>query len=186
MNKEIRCEWAKSDVDIIYHDKEWGVASYDDAYLFEMLILEGFQAGLSWNTILVKRDNFKKAFDNFDYHKISKYDDEKLESLMQDKGIIRNRLKIQSAKKNALAFIEVQKEFESFSKYIWGFVDGKQIVNHWKKIEDAPVQNELSQKISKDLLKKGFKFVGPTIIYSYLQAIGIIDDHMDYCLCKRK
>lgn len=181
-----RCEWAKHEVDIKYHDNEWGVPSHDDAYLFEMLILEGFQAGLSWNTILNKRENFRKAFDNFDYKKIAKYDEKKLESLMNDAGIIRNRLKIHGAKVSALAYMNVQKEFGSFDKYIWGFTNGKQIVNHYKNITDAPAQTELSQKISKDLLKRGFKFVGPTIIYSFLQATGIIDDHMDYCFCKKK
>lgn len=185
MNKK-RCDWVKSEVELDYHDKEWGVPSFDDEYIFEMLILEGFQAGLSWNTILVKRENFRKAFDGFDYKKIANYDEKKLEELMNNAGIVRNRLKINGSKANAKAYMIVQKEFGSFSKYIWSFVDNKQIINHYKSITELPAQTELSQKISKDLLKRGFKFVGPTIIYSFLQAIGIIDDHMDICFCKRK
>jgi DNA-3-methyladenine glycosylase I len=181
-----RCEWAKSEADIKYHDNEWGKPDHDDKYLFEMLILEGFQAGLSWSTILNKRDNFKKAFDNFDYKKIAGYSDEKLESLMQDSGIIRNRLKIFTVRKNAIAFIDIQKEFGSFDKYIWGFVGNKQIVNNWKSIYDVPAKTELSDKISKDLKKRGFSFVGTTIIYSFLQAVGIIDDHIAGCQFKTK
>jgi len=177
--KKTRCPWAKSENDIAYHDTEWGVPSHDDNYLFEMLILEGFQAGLSWNLILNKRENFRKAFDNFDYKKIAKYDEAKLAELAQNDGIVKNKLKIAASVKNALAFMEVQKEFGSFDKYIWNFTDNKQIINNWKEISEAPATTELSDKISKDLKKRGFKFVGSTIVYSFLQAIGIVDDHLN-------
>lgn len=180
-----RCDWVKHKEEEEYHDKEWGVASYDDAYLFEMLILEGFQAGLSWYTVLMKRENFRKAFDNFDYVKISQYSDETLEKQMSNEGIIRNRLKIFGTRKNALAFMKVQKEFGSFSNYIWGFVGGKQIVNHWKEISEYPASTELSDKISKDMKKRGFTFVGTTIIYAFMQAVGIVDDHMQGCSFKK-
>ena len=180
-----RCPWAKSENDIAYHDTEWGVPSHDDNYLFEMLILEGFQAGLSWNLILNKRENFRKAFDNFDYKKIAKYDETKLAELAQNDGIVRNKLKIAASVKNALAFMEVQKEFGSFDKYIWNFTDNKQIINNWKEISEAPATTELSDKISKDLKKRGFKFVGSTIVYSFLQAIGIVDDHLISCPYKK-
>ena len=183
--KKTRCPWAKSENDIVYHDTEWGVPSHDDNYLFEMLILEGFQAGLSWNLILNKRENFRKAFDNFDYKKIAKYDEAKLAELAQNEGIVRNKLKIAASVKNALAFMEVQKEFGSFDKYIWNFTDNKQIINNWKEIAEAPATTELSDKISKDLKKRGFKFVGSTIVYSFLQAIGIIDDHLISCPYKK-
>lgn len=181
-----RCPWAKSENDIAYHDTEWGVPSHDDGYIFEMLILEGFQAGLSWSLILNKRENFRKAFDNFDYQKIAKYDENKLAELAENKGIVRNRLKIAASVKNAVAFMEVQKEFGSFDKYIWNFTDNKQIINNWKEVSDVPATTELSDKISKDLKKRGFKFVGSTIIYSFLQAIGIIDDHLVSCDFKSK
>lgn len=181
-----RCGWAKSENEIKYHDNEWGKPNYDDDYMFEMLILEGFQAGLSWSTILNKRENFRQSFDGFDYHKIANYSDEKLESLMQDAGIIRNRLKIFTARKNANAFIKIREEFESFSNYIWAFVDNKPIINTWKDMTQLPAKTELSDKISKDLKKRGFNFVGSTIIYSFLQAIGIIDDHIVDCEFKSK
>ena len=183
--KKTRCPWAKSENDIVYHDTEWGVSSHDDNYLFEMLILEGFQAGLSWNLILNKRENFRKALDNFDYKKIAKYDEAKLAELAQNEGIVRNKLKIAASVKNALAFMEVQKEFGSFDKYIWNFTDNKQIINNWKEISEAPATTELSDKISKDLKKRGFKFVGSTIVYSFLQAIGIVDDHLISCPYKK-
>lgn len=185
MKKE-RCPWAKGEKDIQYHDTEWGIPSHDDNYIFEMLILEGFQAGLSWNTILKKRENFREAFDNFDYKKIAAYNEEKLEKLMENEGIVRNRLKVYSSRTNALSFIEVRKEFGSFSNYIWNFTDNRQIVNKWKKLSEVPVSTELSDKISKDLKKRGFKFVGTTIVYSFLQAIGVIDDHLINCPCKNK
>ena len=186
MDNYNRCGWAKGEKDILYHDTEWGVPSYDDGYIFEMLILEGFQAGLSWNTILQKRENFRKAFDNFDYKKISKYDEKKLNELMQNEGIIRNKLKINSTVTNAVSFMKIQKEFGSFSDYIWGFTDKKRIINKWKDLSEVPATTELSDKISKDLKKRGFKFIGSTIIYSFLQAIGIIDDHLASCPYKTK
>ena len=186
MDNHNRCSWAKGEKDILYHDTEWGVPSYDDGYIFEMLILEGFQAGLSWNTILQKRENFRKAFDNFDYKKIAKYDEKKLNELMQNEGIIRNKLKINSTVTNAVSFMKIQKEFGSFSDYIWGFTDKKRIINKWKDLSEVPATTELSDKISKDLKKRGFKFIGSTIIYSFLQAIGIIDDHLASCPYKTK
>ena len=180
-----RCQWVTNDpLYIKYHDEEWGRPEYDDAVLYEFLILEGFQAGLSWITILRKRENFRKVFDYFDYKKIAKYDDAKLESLRQDKGIIRNRLKIKAARTNALAFIKVQEEFGSFSNYLWAFVDDKPIINHWKKSSDAPASTALSDKISKDLKKRGFTFVGSTIVYAYLQSMGLVDDHEEGCCCR--
>ena len=186
MDNHNRCGWAKGEKDILYHDTEWGVPSYDDGYIFEMLILEGFQAGLSWNTILQKRENFRKAFDNFNYKKIAKYDEKKLNELMQNEGIIRNKLKINSTVTNAVSFMKIQKEFGSFSDYIWGFTDKKRIINKWKDLSEVPATTELSDKISKDLKKRGFKFIGSTIIYSFLQAIGIIDDHLASCPYKTK
>ena len=186
MENHNRCGWAKGEKDILYHDTEWGVPSYDDGYIFEMLILEGFQAGLSWNTILQKRENFRKAFDNFDYKKIAKYDEKKLNELMQNEGIIRNNLKINSTVTNAVSFMKIQKEFGSFSDYIWRFTDKKRIINKWKDLSEVPATTELSDKISKDLKKRGFKFIGSTIIYSFLQAIGIIDDHLASCPYKTK
>lgn len=186
MKEKKRCPWAKGEKDIYYHDTEWGVPSYNDDYIFEMLILEGFQAGLSWNTILHKRENFRKAFDNFNYKKIAKYDIEKIEALLKDKGIIRNKLKVNSAVTNAKAFMEVQKEFGSFSSYIWNFTGNKRIINKWTELSQVPATSELSDKISKDLKKRGFKFVGSTIIYSFLQALGIIDDHLVSCPFKRE
>ena len=185
MNNDNRCGWAKGEKDILYHDTEWGVPSHDDGYIFEMLILEGFQAGLSWNTILQKRENFRKAFDNFDYKKIAEYDTTKLSELLKNEGIIRNRLKINSTVTNAIAFMKVQKEFGSFAEYIWNFTDNKRIINKWKELSEVPATSELSDKISKDLKKRGFKFVGSTIIYSFLQAIGIIDDHLISCPYKK-
>ena len=181
MNNKNRCGWAKGEKDILYHDTEWGVPSHDDGYIFEMLILEGFQAGLSWNTILQKREKFRKAFDNFDYKKIAEYDETKLNELLKNEGIIRNRLKINSIVTNARAFMKIQEEFGSFAKYIWNFTDNKRIINKWKELSEVPATSELSDKISKDLKKRGFKFVGSTIIYSFLQAIGIIDDHLISC-----
>lgn len=175
-----RCKWLNENNELYvkYHDTEWGVANYDDNYLFEFLILESFQAGLSWETILNKRENFKNAFDNFDYKKISKYDENKINELMQNKGIIRNKLKIKAAINNAKIFIDIQKEYKSFSNYIWSFSDNKII----KNINDnLKTTSPLSDEVSKDLTKRGMKFVGSTIIYSYLQAIGIIDDHETTC-----
>jgi DNA-3-methyladenine glycosylase I len=177
-----RCKWTSNDALMIeYHDKEWGVPQYDDRLLFEFLILEGMQAGLSWSTILKKRENFRNALDNFNYNKISKYDDNKIEELLQNKGIIRNRLKIQSIITNAKAFIKIQKEFESFSKYLWSFVNNKPINNAWKSLEELPSHTKLSDNISKDLKKRGFKFVGSTIVYAFIQAIGLVNDHTVDC-----
>lgn len=177
-----RCFWVSDDpLYVEYHDMEWGVPVYDDDRLFEFLILETFQAGLSWITVLKKRENFRKAFDNFDYKKIATYPESKYESLLQDAGIIRNKLKIRATISNAQAFIKVQEEFGSFSKYIWEFTDGKPIVNAFKKREEVPATTELSDAISKDLKKRGFKFVGSTVIYAHMQATGMVNDHTTDC-----
>lgn len=182
MNQITRCGWVTNDpVYIEYHDKEWGVPVYDDGKFFEFLLLEFFQAGLSWLTILKKRENFRKAFDDFDYRKIARYDDKKVEQLLNDKGIIRNRLKINAAISNAAAFMKVQEEFGSFSKYIWSFVDGKPIQNSYKSLKEVPANTPLSDKISKDLKKRGFKFVGTTVIYAHMQATGMVNDHTTDC-----
>lgn len=171
-----RCTWAgPDDVYIKYHDDEWGVPTHDDRELFEMLVLESFQAGLSWITILKKRENFKKAFDNFDVVKVANYDESKVEELRENSGIIRHKGKITSAINNAQIFIEIQKEFGSFDEYIWGFNDGEIIKAEYL------TESDLSKRISKDLKKRGMKFVGPTIIYSYLESIGIIDNHQEHC-----
>ena len=159
---------------------------HDDRTLFEFLILEGFQAGLSWITILKKRENFNRAFDNFDYQKIANYKESKIASLLQDAGIIRNKLKVNAAVTNARAFIEIQKEFGSFDRYIWQFVENKPIVNTWKSIREIPAATELSEQISKDLKKRGFKFVGSTIIYSHMQATGMVNDHIVQCFRYRQ
>ncbi|NKI31552.1 DNA-3-methyladenine glycosylase I [Croceivirga thetidis] len=177
-----RCGWGQGDeLYEAYHDNEWGVPVYDDETFFEFLILETFQAGLSWITILRKRENFRRAFDNFDYQKIANYDQPKIDELLQDTGIIRNKLKVNSAVSNAKAFITVQNEFESFSKYLWKFVDGKPIKNKFENYKNAPATTELSDKISKDLKKRGFKFVGSTVIYAFMQATGIVNDHEISC-----
>ena len=183
MSRQVkRCNWPKDDALYIdYHDKEWGVPVYDDAKIFEFLLLETFQAGLSWITILRRRENFRKAFDNFDYQKIANYSDEKLEELRQNPGIIRNKLKIKAAKTNAIAFIEVQKEFGTFSKYLWNFVDGKPIQNNFKSMIEMPANTSLSDKISADLKSRGFKFVGSTIVYAHMQAMGMVNDHTTNC-----
>lgn len=181
MNK-IRCGWSTNDpLYIKYHDEEWGVPCYKDRKLFEMLILEGFQAGLSWITILRKRKNFKKAFDNFDPKKIIKYDFNKINSLLKDEGIIRNKLKVNAAKINAKCFLEVQKEFGSFDKYIWSFVGGKPKINKWKKLKNIPPKTKESDAMSKDLKMRGFKFVGSTICYAFMQATGMVNDHVSDC-----
>jgi DNA-3-methyladenine glycosylase I len=181
MNKN-RCSWCGEDpIYIKYHDTEWGVPVYDDDKLFEFLILETFQAGLSWITVLRKRENFRNAFDNFDYHKIAKYNEKKFDKLMNDVGIIRNKLKIKATISNAIAFMEVQEEYGSFSKYIWSFVDHKPIVNSWRSLDEIPAKTTLSDKISIDLKKRGFKFVGSTIIYAHMQATGMVNDHVVDC-----
>ena len=183
MSRQIkRCKWAGKDpLYIEYHDKQWGVPVYEDAKIFEFLLLETFQAGLSWITILRRRENFRTAFDNFDFQEIANYSNEKLEDLRKDAGIIRNRLKIKAAKSNALAFMEVQKEFGTFSKYIWSFLDGKPIKNAFKTMSELPANTPLSDKISKDLKSRGFKFVGSTIVYAHMQAMGIVNDHTTDC-----
>jgi len=182
MQDKQRCSWVSDNpIYIAYHDNEWGVPVYDDTTLFEFLILETFQAGLSWITVLKKRNNFRKAFDDFDYQKIATYTDKKLVELVKDKGIIRNKLKIKATVSNAQAFITVQKEFGSFAKYIWSFVNGKPIQNKWKTNADVPATTTLAQKISKDLKERGFKFVGATIIYALMQATGMVNDHTTNC-----
>lgn len=177
-----RCDWClSSDLYTKYHDTEWGVAVFDDKKLFEFLILETFQAGLSWLTILNKRENFRAAFNDFDYVQISTYNETKVQELMLNAGIIRNQLKIRAAVTNAAAFIKIQEEFGSFSKYIWDFVDGKPIINNPKNLKDVPSTTALSDKISKDLKKRGFKFVGSTVVYAHMQATGMINDHLEHC-----
>ena len=182
MKPENRCAWCGDDpLYIKYHDEEWGVPVYDDRKLFEFLILESFQAGLSWITILKKRENFRKVFDDFDYRKIAFYDDKKFERLLNDKGIIRNKLKIKAAISNARAFMQVQDEFGSFSDYIWGFVNHKPVINHWRSLSEVPAKTPLSDTLSKDLKKRGFKFVGSTIVYAHMQATGMVNDHVTGC-----
>jgi DNA-3-methyladenine glycosylase I len=178
-----RCAWATSSSEQMqeYHDKEWGVPVHDDRLLFEFLILEGAQAGLSWSTVLSKRDHYKKAFNNFDVKKIIKYDQQKIEELLVNPGIIRNKLKVNSVVINAKAVIAVQKEFGSFDNYIWSFVDGKPIINKWKNSDRLPAKTELSDTISAALKKRGFKFIGSTICYAFMQAIGMVNDHSVDC-----
>ena len=177
-----RCSWCeKDDLYRNYHDNEWGKPVYDDATIFEFLILETFQAGLSWYTVLAKRENFRKAFDNFDYTKIAHYSDDKLNVLSEDVGIIRNKLKIKATVSNAQAFMMIQKEFGTFSKYIWNFVDGKPITNKLKTLKDVPSTSPISDALSKDLKKRGFKFVGSTVIYAHMQATGMVNDHVQDC-----
>jgi DNA-3-methyladenine glycosylase I len=182
-----RCEWCGTDeLYVKYHDEEWGVPIHDDQKQFEFLILEGAQAGLSWLTVLRKRENYRKAFDEFDVNKVAKYSEKKIEKLLQNPGIIRNKLKVRSAVSNAKAFIEVQKEFGSFNKYIWQFVNNKPIVNKWEKMSDLPATSKESDALSKDLKKRGFKFVGSTIMYAHMQAIGMINDHVTNCFRYKK
>lgn len=179
---KLRCFWVNdSKLYQDYHDKEWGEPVYDDKTLFEFLILETFQAGVSWITILNKRENFRKAFDNFEYHKIAIYPESKFNELMQDAGIIRNKLKIRSAITNAQLFIEIQKEFGSFSKFIWSYVDDTPIINKFDRREEVPATSKISDKIAKDLKKRGFKFTGSTIMYAYMQAVGMVNDHTKDC-----
>ena len=177
-----RCPWAEqTDEYRRYHDTEWGKPQHDDRVLFEFLILEGAQAGLSWRTILEKRPGYRRAFANFDPRKVARFDAKKQRALLKDAGIVRNRLKISSAVSNARAFLAVQKEFGSFNRYLWDFVDGMPIVNRWKSLKQVPARTELSDRISEDLKKRGFRFVGSTIIYSYLQAMGLVNDHLLNC-----
>jgi DNA-3-methyladenine glycosylase I len=181
-----RCAWCeKDDLYRNYHDEEWGNPVYDDETIFEFLVLETFQAGLSWYTILAKRENFRKAFDNFDYKKVATYNEAKIEALKEDAGIIRNGLKIKATVTNAQAFIKVQEEFGTFSKYIWDFVGGKPIDNNPKTLKDVAATTQISDKLSKDLKKRGFKFVGSTVVYAHMQATGMVNDHVEDCW-KRK
>jgi DNA-3-methyladenine glycosylase I len=184
--KIIRCGWATNDLAILYHDREWGVPQHDDRLLFEFLVLEGAQAGLSWDTILRKRENYRAAFDNFDAKKISRYNQRKLDSLMRDEGIVRNRLKILSTVKNAKAFLEVQAEFGSFDRYVWQFVGGEPRVNALKSLQHVPSQTAESDALSKDLKKRGFTFVGSTICYAFMQAVGMVNDHVVTCFRYRE
>ncbi len=177
-----RCDWCiGNELYEKYHDEEWGKIVYDDGTLFEFLILESAQAGLNWLTILKKRENYRESYDNFDYNMVAEYREEKFEELMNNKGIVRNRLKIRASINNAGRFLEVQNEFGSFYQYLWNFVEGKQIINRVEKLEGVPAKTELSDKISKDMKKRGFKFIGTTIIYAYLQAVGVVDDHLEGC-----
>ena len=176
------CLWpGKNEMMVLYHDHEWCVPSHDDAYLFEMLILEGAQAGLSWNTVLAKREEYRKAFHNFDLSYCAGLTDEEIETIRERYNVIKNGLKLRSVRNNALAIIKLKKEYGSFSKFLWGYVDDKPIINNWDCDEQMPAKSELSERISKDLKKRGFQFVGPVIIYSFLQAVGIVDDHIRTC-----
>ena len=183
--KITRCAWCeKDDLYRNYHDQEWGKPIYDDETIFEFLILESFQAGLSWYTILAKRENFRAAFDQFDYQKIAQYSEDKVEELIQNAGIIRNRLKILATINNAQKFMEVQKEFGSFSKYIWGFVNHEPIINRPKTLKEVPATTEISDALAKDLKKRGFKFMGSTVVYAHMQATGMVNDHVEDCWIK--
>lgn len=180
--EKVRCPWCLKDpIYIKYHDEEWGVPVHDDQKLFEFLVLESFQAGLSWLTVLKKRENFRKAFANFDAKKVSKFGKEKVEELMQNEGIIRNRLKIEAAINNANRFLEIQKEFVSFDKYVWSFVKGKPIINKRRSLAELPAKTEISDKMSDDMGKRGFKFRGSTICYAFMQAVGMVNDHLVDC-----
>jgi len=184
MKKDVERCWGLEASDTLmmeYHDNEWGIPVHDDNHLFEVLVLDGAQAGLSWRTILNKRENYRKAFDKFDVKKVAKYDSKKIKELLQNAGIVRNKLKINSAIRNAKVFIEIQKEFGSFDAYIWGFVDGKPIKNARKSLSDVPSTTKLSDKISKDLKERGMNFVGSTIIYAIIQSIGMVNDHHVDC-----
>lgn len=177
-----RCPWANSDpLYIAYHDKEWGVPEHDDRKLFEKLILEGFQAGLSWLTILKKRENFRRVFENFDPEKMAGFDQRKIQAVLADPGIVRNRLKIEAAVQNARAFLEVQNKYGSFDAYVWQFVDGRPIQNAWRRVEEIPAQSKKSRAMSQDMQKHGFKFVGPTICYAFMQSMGLVNDHLVDC-----
>jgi len=181
-----RCLWAKDEPNTTYHDEEWGTPLHDDQKLFEFLILEGAQAGLSWTTILNRRDGYRKAFSNFDAKKVSKYTQKRVEKLLQDESIIRNKLKINSAINNAKLFLKIQDEFGTFDKYLWAFVNHKPIKNKFKKQSDLPATSEISEKLSKDLKKRGFNFVGPTICYALMQAVGMVNDHTSDCFLYKK
>lgn len=186
MSTPNRCPWAKGDLDQIYHDREWGVPQHDDRVLFEFLILEGAQAGLSWSTILKKRENYRRAFDGFDAAKIARYKERKTEALLADPGIVRNRQKVAATVANARAFLDVQKEAGSFDAYIWSFVNGKPVRNKWRAMSEVPARTAAADAMSKDLLKRGFRFVGPTICYAYMQAVGMVNDHLVDCFRYRE
>lgn len=176
-----RCEWARNELAISYHDEEWGVPVHDERILFEFLLLEGAQAGLSWDTILKKREGYRKAFSGFDPARVARYNEDRIERLLQNEGIVRNRLKIESSVGNAKAFLKVAKEFGSFDRYIWRFADGQPIVNQWETLKQAPAKTAESDAISKDLKKRGFNFVGSTICYAFMQAVGMVNDHTLNC-----
>lgn len=180
-----RCPWAEGSPAVrAYHDDEWGVPSHDDIHLFEMLNLEGAQAGLSWSTVLAKRDNYRLAFDGFDPIRVARYDESKLEILLGNSGIIRNRLKVRAAVTNAQAFLTVQAEYGTFDRYLWTWTEGSPLVNHPRSMADVPARTELSDAVSKDLKRRGFTFVGSTIVYAYFQAVGLVDDHLVTCPAK--
>lgn len=181
-----RCAWANTDLLIAYHDREWGVPQHDDNVLYEFLVLEGAQAGLSWSTILAKRDAYRKAFSGFNPRKVAGYGVEKLSELLANPGIVRNRLKIQSAVRNAKAFLQVQKEFGSFDRYIWEFVGGRPVMRSWRSSNRIPAQTPESVRMSKDLLKRGFNFVGPTVCYAFMQGVGMVNDHVVDCFRHRE
>ena len=182
MNPEVqRCPWARNELAVLYHDREWGVPVHDDRILFEFLILEGAQAGLSWDTILQKRENYRKAFDDFDVKRVARYDARRIRALMNDAGIVRNRLKIASAVQNAQAFLKVQKESGTFDRYLWQFAGGKPRKNAWRNSKDVPARTPESDALSRDLKKRGFNFVGSTILYAFMQAIGMVNDHLVDC-----
>ncbi len=181
-----RCGWAKDDLSIAYHDAEWGVPVRDDGKLFELLILEGAQAGLSWNTILRKRESYRAAFDDFDAEKIALYDEKKVAELLQNEGIVRNRLKIASAVSNAKSYLKIKAEFGSFDSYIWQCVDDKPMVNHWKDLSEVPAKTSVSDAMSKDLKRRGFNFVGSTIMYAFMQACGLVNDHLVSCFRRKE
>ena len=186
MDNKIRCEWATGQFAeyVAYHDEEWGVPVHDDRTHFEFLTLEGAQAGLSWATVLKKREGYRKSFGEFDPEIVAQFDEEKIQELLQFEGIIRNKLKVRSAVTNAQKFLEVQKEFGSFDKYIWQFVGGEPIINNWKHMSEVPATSPESDALSKDLKKRGFKFVGSTIIYAHMQACGLVNDHTVDCFCR--
>lgn len=181
MDEKKRCAWAKKPLDILYHDREWGVPLKDENKLFEFLILEGVQAGLSWSTVLQRRKDYRKLYNNFDPAIVATFNSKKTDRLLQDARLIRNKLKINASVKNAIAFIKVQKEFGSFSDYLWGFVNNKPIINHWKLPEQVPNETDISIQLSHDLKKRGFSFVGPTICYALMQATGLVNDHLTTC-----
>jgi DNA-3-methyladenine glycosylase I len=181
-----RCAWATNDLEIAYHDTEWGVPVHDDAVFFEFLLLEGAQAGLSWDTILRKRENYRRIFADFDARAVARFSRARIERILKDPGIVRNRLKVEGAVKNAKAFLAVQDEFGSFDRYVWRFVDGRPLRNSWRSRSQLPASTPLSDALSKDLKKRGFTFVGTTICYAFMQAVGLVDDHIVTCFKRRK